>query len=151
MGEDVVRGKEFKQKLRVPMSDDEARKKGKLAGHLKKKVQEIKAKQKAAKDEFKEELTDAQGRLDAVLDDLDAGGDMREVKCVEEKHFKRNEVRVIRLDTEEVESTRPMSPEERQEMISVVNGGESRVTDHKPEKAKKRASRKKDDALEDGV
>jgi len=145
MADDVVRGKEFPKKLRVEMTDAELKKKGKEAGRLKTKLDEVKVKQKAAKDQFKEELEDVRSRLDAVLADLDAGGDERNVKCVEEKDFKRNVVRTIRLDTNEVAETRPMSPEERQEMIASVNGGEARVTDAKP----KRASRKRDEALGD--
>jgi len=143
MGEDVVRGKKYKKQLRVEMTDKEIEKKGRSAGHLKKEFDQIKAKQKAAADMYKEELAEVKTKLDAVLADLEAGGDERNVDCVDEKDFKRNVVRTIRLDTNEVAETRALAAEERQEMIDGADDGEGAPAEEVAEEKPKRSRKKK--------
>lgn len=76
----------------------------------------------------KEAHTAFKGRLEgfaAVIDDLKRivldGTERREVECFYHKDFENSTVLTIRTDTGEEVDSRRMTPEERQEMLPMVN------------------------------
>lgn len=106
--------RKLKRPLPVKLTDDELKKKGKKAGHLKKVIEEIKAEMKAAVSGHKEKLKEKTAELGALLDELDAGTEDRKVDCHEIRDFLKKEVRIVRLDTGDVVERRTMAFEELQ-------------------------------------
>lgn len=107
--------RKLKRPLPVALTDEEQKKKGKAAGRLKKSIGKIREEMKAATAGHKEKLKESQAKLDALLDDLDAGTEERNVECEERKDFSKKQVTIVRLDTNEVVERRTMGVEERQE------------------------------------
>ena len=120
----------FKRDLPVELTDDELKKKGKKAGHLKKKIGKIKAEMKLAVAGHKEQLKESQAALDTILDDLDAGTEDRKVECEERLDYKTHRAMIVRVDTMEEVETRTMSAEEHQtslvpDSVGGDDGGEA--------------------------
>ena len=143
--------RKLKRSLPVELTDDELKKKGKKAGHLKKVIEKIKAEMKEAVSGHKEKLKEETAKLGALLDDLDAGTEDRQVECHEVRDFAKKEVRIVRLDTGKVEERRTMGVEELQGSISGTDVGDGESSDvgdgepagELPETEKPRRSRKK--------
>jgi hypothetical protein len=116
--------KEFKMDLPVPLTESEKAKKGHKAGQLKKKIQETKAEAKAATTTHRDRIKEMEAERDGLLDDLEREAEIRKVKCVENKDFKRNEARTYRLDTDEEveERRRTLGPEEHQVVDPILAG-----------------------------
>jgi hypothetical protein len=121
--------------LPVVLTDDEVRERGiKLAGVL----QDI-GREEFSKKSFNEGV---KGRVDALESEADklvtvirAGKEDREVQVEEQKDYKAQEVRTVRLDTGEVIHHRAMTPRELQRPLPIEGGIEKKKSNGKAKAA----------------
>jgi ferritin-like metal-binding protein YciE len=102
--------RKFKRPLPVEMTEEEKIKRGQKAGQLKKAIAKVKAEMKEATADHKERLKQHQSNLDAILDDLETGTEMRSVECFERQDFAKKKSEIVRADTSEVVRPRCRAP-----------------------------------------
>jgi hypothetical protein len=112
--------KTFKKPLLCELTEAEKVKKGHKAGTLKKKLAKVRLEMKAATVGHKDEIKNIQENLDTLLDELETGQEERQIECREVKNFAAKKAEVIRLDTNEVVSTRSLMAEEFQTDLAPV-------------------------------
>jgi hypothetical protein len=110
----------FKKPLACELTPDEKVKKGHKAGTLKKNIAKVRLEMKAATSGHKDKLKNLQENLDTILDELETGEEERQVECHEVKNFAAKKAEIIRLDTNEVVSTRALTAEEFQTDLAPV-------------------------------
>lgn len=107
----VERGEKFKRALPCPINPAKADKKAKEIVDVLTEINVQKEKAKPYRDKVKELTL----KVESLRHDITSKTEEREVTCVEERDFTHREVRVIRLDTDEVVESRTMTDEDRQE------------------------------------
>lgn len=106
--------KRIKLMLDVALTDRELAAIGKRAAAKSADIATTEAEKKAANDDFKEAITEAETERDRLLAALANGTEKRLVECIEEHIFATNTVLVTRCDTGEKVSERAMHWGERQ-------------------------------------
>lgn len=115
---DAAPPRRFKEMLPVTLTDEELATIAKRAAAARSQVSEHEAGKKAAMEEWKEAISEAENERDSLLDAIAKGTEQRMVECVESKEFRTGVITVFRVDTGEKVRERAMSWSERQMTIA---------------------------------
>ena len=104
----------FSQMLPVSLTEKEITSIAKRAAAARSLVAEHEAGKKAAMEEWKEAISEAENERDSLLDAVAKGTEQRMVECIEHRTFRTGLVTITRVDTGETIGERAMTWAERQ-------------------------------------
>lgn len=120
--------KQYRQ-LPVDLTPAEKITKGLEQARVRDVIREVRGERDEAMDKFKGRLKALETERDRLTDEIRDGREMRAVEVREERNYRQNTLREIRVDTGEVVRTRPMTKEEREErQIDLFSGGGAKRT-----------------------
>lgn len=127
----------IKRELPVKLTESELAATAKEIGKLNRERQAMEAQAKQAASQWKDRISGLDARISDLAEKADGGVEARVVDCEEMFDYRRGEVRVVRLDTNEQLETRPMTSDERQPSLPAPGMD----TKKEKEKAPKKPSR----------
>ena len=80
-------------------------------------LDKVEEEKKAVNDGFKAKIDTLKGQIRGAAHKINTGQEQRLIDCRVDKDFATNQVRVVRLDTQEVVEERALTPDERQQMM----------------------------------
>lgn len=89
----------------------------------------VQLEKKAANDAFKERLNACHDAVSSLSREVRTGMEERPIECTENARYDDMMVDLIRMDTGEVVSSRPMHPSERQQALQLSSSDDERDDD----------------------
>lgn len=113
------------EKLACDLTPEEIRLRGKEAARLTRAIAKIEIKAKHKASEYKEEIKRLRKQHERLTEEIHTEQEYRDVQIEERKDWTAQRVETIRLDTDEVINTRPMTPQELQRPIPFEQPGKA--------------------------
>lgn len=110
--------------LPVKLTTEELATTAKEIGRLSRHRSDLEAQAKQAASHWKDRIAGVDAQIHDLAQRAHEGVEPRPVQCEERHDYRVGEVRVVRLDTDEVLEVRPMTGEERQPSLPIATAGE---------------------------
>lgn len=100
------------KRLPVKLTDEELRLRGENLAAFEKQIGELEAEKKSSNDNFKSKIEACELEIERLVTQITERQELRDVQIEEIKDWDNQQVRTIRVDTQETVDVRPMTPNE---------------------------------------
>lgn len=128
----------FNRNLEVPLTDEEIQAKGQELAQLHADANQLRDNKSEIMKKLKGEIDEVEAKIEATAKAIRHKAEERPIECTEARNETKTTIEVIRVDTQEVVASRPMTMEElaqrQQDLFAVdrdvsdADGGDGRPT-----------------------